>query len=520
MASTTGPNQHPAASAISIPRTHLIMGLCLPLAVLLGYFLAQPLEAGSMAVVLLVISVLSVPLLMKWHHPLLILCWNVTANPLFLPGRPALWALMGLTSLFFAILGRAVNPHRRFIEVPSITRPLLFLAAVVMTTAILAGGIGFRFFGSERYGGKSYFYIFAAIASYFAFTSQRIPAHRAGLCVGMFFLSGLTALIGNLAFAAGPPFSYLTAFFVPDTGIAKMGANAIISPELVRLGTLSVAGAAIYSWLLTRHGLRGVLNLRRPWRLLLLLLALGGCLISGFRSSTILFLLIFACVFYFEGLYRTSLLPILASVALIAGLLVLPRVENLPIMVQRALSFLPVVPVSPVAREGAQASTEWRVEMWKEALPQVPKYLIKGKGYVIDPSDLFMAEVAAFHGFGIQAAGALVAGDYHNGPLSLLIPFGIFGLLGFIWFLVASLRLLYSHYRFGDPTLHRTNTFLLAAFVAKALLFLVIFGGISSDLYGFLGLVGLSVSLNGAPHACPEPETAPATLTGFPERVY
>src|SRR5206468_5649828 len=79
-ASPTGPNQHPAASAISIPRTHLIMGLCLPLAVLLGYFLAQPLEAGSMAVVLLVISVLSVPLLMKWHHPLLILCWNVTAN--------------------------------------------------------------------------------------------------------------------------------------------------------------------------------------------------------------------------------------------------------------------------------------------------------------------------------------------------------------------------------------------------------------------------------------------------------
>jgi len=233
-----------------------------------------------------------------------------------------------------------------------------------------------------------------------------------------------------------------------------------------------------------------------------------------------LFLLIFACVFYFEGLYRTSLLPILASVALIASLLVLPRVENLPIMVQRALSFLPVVRMDPVAREGAQGSTEWRVEMWKEVLPQVPNYFIKGKGYVIDPSDLFMAEVATFHGFGIQAAGALVAGDYHNGPLSLLIPFGIFGLLGFLWLLVASLRLLYFHFRFGDPALHRINTFLLAAFVAKALLFLLIFGGFSSDLYAFLGLVGLSVSLNGPPQACPEPETSPATLTVFPERVY
>ena len=336
----------------------------------------------------------------------------------------------------------------------------------------------------------------------------------------MFFLSGLTAVIGNLAIFAGRPFSYLTAFFVPDTGVAKMGANAIISPEVVRLGTLAVAGAAIYSWLLTRHGLRGVLNLRRPLRLLLLLLAVGGCLISGFRTSVILFLLIFACVFYFEGLYRTSLLPILASVALIAGMLVLPRMENMPIMVQRAVSFLPVVRIDPVAREGAQGSTDWRVEMWKEALPQVPKYLIKGKGYVIDPSDLFMAEVATFRGFGIQAAGALVAGDYHNGPLSVLIPFGIFGLVAFMWLIVASLRLLYFHYRFGDPALHRINTFLLAAFVAKTLAFLVIFGGFSSDLYGFLGLVGLSVSLNGAPQASPEPETAPATLTVFSERVY
>src|SRR5262249_19203035 len=149
-------------------------------------------------------------------------------------------------------------------------------------------------------------------------------------------------------------------------------------------------------------------------------------------------------------------------------LLLLPQVESMPLMVQRALSFLPAVRMDPVAREGAQGSTEWRVEMWKEALPQVPKYFIKGKGYVIDPSDLFMAEVAAFHGgFGIQAAGALVAGDYHNGPLSLLIPFGIFGLVGFMWLIVASLRLLYFHYRYGDPALHRINTFLLAAFVAK-----------------------------------------------------
>src|SRR2546425_636943 len=35
------------ANTINIPRTHLIMGLCLPLAVLLGYFLAEPMESGG-----------------------------------------------------------------------------------------------------------------------------------------------------------------------------------------------------------------------------------------------------------------------------------------------------------------------------------------------------------------------------------------------------------------------------------------------------------------------------------------
>ncbi len=43
------------ANAINIPKTHLIMGLSLPLAVLLGYFIAEPMELGSLAVVVFVL---------------------------------------------------------------------------------------------------------------------------------------------------------------------------------------------------------------------------------------------------------------------------------------------------------------------------------------------------------------------------------------------------------------------------------------------------------------------------------
>ena len=67
------------------------MALCLPLAVILGYFLTDPLEPSSVALVGFVFAALAVPLMMKWHHPLLIFSWNAALAPAFVPGQPALW---------------------------------------------------------------------------------------------------------------------------------------------------------------------------------------------------------------------------------------------------------------------------------------------------------------------------------------------------------------------------------------------------------------------------------------------
>src|SRR6266853_1794925 len=98
-----------ANTTINIPRPHLIMGLCLPLAVLIGYFLAEPMDSGSIAIVVLVLAVLSVP---------------------------------------------------------ELTKPLLFLSAVIGLTMFLTGGFGLRLLGSDRYGGRGYLYLFCAVAGY------------------------------------------------------------------------------------------------------------------------------------------------------------------------------------------------------------------------------------------------------------------------------------------------------------------------------------------------------------------
>jgi hypothetical protein len=502
------------ANTINIPRSHLIMAMCLPLSVLLGYFLAEPLDSGSMAVVIVVLAVLLVPLMMKWHHPLLVLSWNAVITPSLLPGQPAIWMAMAPASLLFAMLNRSVKPQQKFLFVRSMATPLIFLSAVVMFTAMAVGGIGLRSLGSTHYGARGYFYIMVAILGYFALTSQRIPQNKLGLYVAMFFLPGITGIIPNLAYSAGPSFYFLFNFFPAGNAMEQVMGEGSLGNPIVRLNGLSHAGPAIYCFLLARYGIRGIFDSTKLWRGLLFLIAVAACVASGFRSVLVLFVLTFATLFYFEGLHRTRFLPVLLGIVLAGAALVLPFAEKLPLVVQRTLSFLPAK-VDPLVERATSDSTIWRMELWKLVLPDVPKYFFKGKGYNMDPNEMYMAMEATRRHDDKPYSTALVAGDYHNGPLSVIIPLGIFGVIAFVWFWIASVRVLYRNHRSSPPELARVNAFLLAAFVAKIPFFIFVFGSLYSDLSTFIGLIGLSVSLNGVPEAQTEEEPAEEAIEAF-----
>lgn len=106
-------------------------------------------------------------------------------------------------------------------------------------------------------------------------------------------------------------------------------------------------------------------------------------------------------------------------------------------------------------------------------------------------------------------SSVILVGNYHNGPLSVLMPFGIYGAIAFGWFLIAGLRLLHRNWKFGNPALQKVNALLLAAFAARVFFFLFFFGAMQSDIAIFAGLLGLSVALNGA-GASPAPAEQPA----------
>src|SRR5437870_4389150 len=99
--------------AIKIPRAHLIMGLCLPLAVLIGYFVAEPLNSSSLGVLMLVLAVLFAPIMIRWYHPLLVFSINAAFIVGFLPGGLPMWVVIAVVGLLFSALNRCVDSNRR-----------------------------------------------------------------------------------------------------------------------------------------------------------------------------------------------------------------------------------------------------------------------------------------------------------------------------------------------------------------------------------------------------------------------
>ena len=495
------------ANAFTVSRSQAIFGLCIPLAVLVGYLLARPYESTTLAVLVFLFTVILGPLIIQWYHPALLICWNAAITPFFLVGWVHLWTIVAWVGFIVALVNRAVNPAKKFINVPGVTRSLIFLTLVILFTAATTGGMGARALGSETYGGRKYFYILAAIAGYFALTSRRIPVEKATLWTTIFFLAGITSLVSNLIYMAGSKFYFLFYLFPAEFAVGQaVTAERPINPIPRVTGAMPAAWAVIF-WLLAKYGLRGSVDLSKPWRTTLFFGAIIIGLMSGFRSFVIFLLLVLCVQFFLEGLHRTPFILSAGAVTIIGFGLLMGCAYRLPTNVQRALSFLPV-PVDPAVRSDAEGSFEWRLEMWRYLLPDIPKYLLKGKGYAINPREHLLSWESARRGAAPTSDPAMVTADYHNGPLSVLIPFGIWGALAVVWFWIAAGRVLYLNYKYGHPALHYMNTALFALFIAKVVNFVVFVGALSSDMAQFTGLLGLSISLNCgvAPRTVPELE--------------
>lgn len=476
-------------------RSLIIFGACIVLAVWLGFLLAGPLTYSSLLVYGGLAFILLFPVLLRWHYPLLLLSWNLAVTIFVLPGQPTAALGMICLSLGISVLQRMISREHNFIAVPQIILPLIVMLGVILVTAKMTG-VGLRSLGGEVYGGKKYFYLIGGILGYFALSASRIPPGRRNLYLGLYFLGGLTFFIGELLPFVPHSLYYIFWVFQPDTNFLQdLGPNG---PD-TRLNGVWQACQFIFAFMLARYGIRDIFLSGKPWRLLVLLLFFVLGLFGGFRVYVANCGLLFLLQFFLEGLHRTKLMAVFLSVGILGALALIPLSEHLPYTFQRAISFLPYK-VGDAAKLNAAQSAEWRFQMWQAILPEVSKYLLLGKGYVLSQRDFNIMTT----GEGLYRNSALaqndpmvLSEDFHNGPLSVVIPFGIWGCIAFLWFIFAALRVLYLNYRYSPPELRTANTFFLAAFASKTIMFLFVGGFFNLDMMTFCGMLGLSVAFNG-----------------------
>lgn len=488
----------------------LVYGVAVPLALVLGYLVATP-DMASYSVVGMVFFVLLLPLLLRAHHLMLIFFWNAAFQVFFLPGQPPFWLLMA--GLSFGISGlNYVMRRQAFLNAPELAKPILFFSAVILVTMKIRGGLGIRILGGDSYGGKNYVYLLGAFLGYFALTAQRIPVAKAGRVAALFFLSGTTFVLSNLVYLLGPAF-YILYYLLPDALVGTQVASDLGFNLVNRYAGLGPAAIDLFCFILARWGIRGALSIRHPWRILLSVTAIVAAFFSGFRSVAAIILVVLLVQFLVEGLWRTFWLPVFLGLGVLSLIPITLFSDKMPAAVQRVLSVFPVN-IEPNVRAEAENSTAWRFEMFHVVWQQVPQYFWVGKGYSIDPTELYLVSEAMRTGILPDFEQAMVSGDYHDGLLSILIPFGIFGLIGFIWLVVAGIKTLYCNCRYGDPALKTINRLLLSYFLTESILFFAVFGALSTQLMMFLGVLGLSVSLNGG--VCRKPAMARQPVAPLP----
>jgi len=479
-------------NAPAIFRALITYAVCVPLAIFVGYLVTNPLDYSSLATYGVLGFLFIFPLLMRWHYPLLVFSWAAPITLFFFKGSPSLWLALVVVSLGISIIERILIPNRHFISVPQMTRPSICLVAVVLLTAKLTGGIGLHTFGSEVGGGRKYLFLLIGILSYFAITAQPIPPGKAKWYVALFFLGQMTALVGDL-------YPFAPSFLHPIFWLFPSGVNMTdFQAGAVRMPGTGSACIGLCLWMLARYGVRGIFLEDKRWRPFLWIAGFMLIFLGGYRSAVFMVFVSFVIMFFMEGVHRTRFVLVLAFAGMLAAVAAVPLASHLPYSVQRALSFLPLN-ISLEAKNSADDSTAWRLKMWAALWPKVPQYLLLGKGLAITADDYqLMGSDVSIKSIDASEQGLALSGDYHNGILSVLIPFGLWGLIAYAWFMAAGLWVLYNNWKNGPPALQTVNMLMFGLCLMDFLLFASCKAGmwITLGIGYWAGHVGLSVALN------------------------
>ena len=351
----------------------------------------------------------------------------------------------------------------------------LFLAVLLLTMGIR--GFGFQVLGDSKLGGMRYVQLlitaFLPLTIYYVYLN---PKQWRIALVGMGAMTLLPA-VADSVFILSRGVIYQQYYLLQHGATVGRVVHDLSMEQGGRFGAGSsaAAGLSLIPYLVWPY--RSA-NYWRYAAFLIPAVILAG--LSGHRIS-ILTTLAFIWVYGYSksGRNRRGFLLQTAFLAGFFFLLAITFVNHLPFAIQRSLAWVPYLNIDEMARISAKGTLEWRLQVWVNALREVPEYLLVGKGFTYDA--VLSAGLRSMSTYEALFEWPKVMVAYHNGPLSLLIGMGVAGLFAGLGFLVTAnwrhLNLL-AKGEWKDPSLRRLHHAITILLFVKSCSYILIYGDV------------------------------------------
>lgn len=387
------------------------------------------------------------------------------------------------------------RPHFNYLD------SLLYLNAVWLLVAFIRNPVGFLVSDSERVGGRPYVNAVVGLLAYWVLSRittspkrlRRVPFYVLGALFVFFLIN--SAMVVSPAFGGfASQFYNGFDFYFVDGAIGLAGGEGAgqraMDDGTVRIEMFRDIGRYGCIFLCAYFYPPSLLNPMKWKRFTGFFATMLGLLLSGFRSFLGYAGAMFLIGSYFQrgwsSVLRSGLTALLAIFILMLGH---GTLYELPFAAQRALaiipSFLRPVQLDERAILSGESSTDWRVEMWIQALT-TNRYIadkILGDGFGMTRAQINVYQRAVAMGpISNQESQEQMAisGDFHSGPVSTIRVVGYVGLV-FVYLLTIAmaLRAYKLIYQCKGSPLFEPALFFLMPIVFEPFWFTVVFGAYS-----------------------------------------
>ena len=373
---------------------------------------------------------------------------------------------------------------------------------IVLIIGYVRNPVSLSILGGSSAGARPYFEIGMALMAYVMLSSTRIdkawinrvPYITVVLCVVLAVGGAIAYFLPNIGLYL---YRIYTGFMPNMRELDTSGQS--VGLEVTRAGYLNPLAMTIVAILYASRAPLANLSPRNPLRIVALGIALLCTLLSGFRGVLGAQAAYFTIASWVWWRGKGFVLTAVLATGTILCVFVISMIFELPLGVQRSLSFLPGDWDQQLVAN-TETSNDFRLDLWQRAWYEGGiEDVWLGDGFRVPVRELEYQQAQMAAGY-VKAEAKityyLITGDLHSGPLSTIKYIGVVGLFVFM---ILCITIAYRAYKLWNYAIRNNSDLMIGYFVLPMIyfpvLYIFVFGSFRVDLPRVLVSAGLLVLL-------------------------